>query len=674
MNIRRFFLTLFVGLIYILPATAFTVNFAWNIPGAAEIKADSFTSDVILGPDSDEATSFSYQLNKTGWMYLVAKDGYKIEAAEINGVPTSPSMYYGYIYVGKYITDNTNIKVTLAEIERTAEIDIDVVNGADYISLEFNNGYKVSLVNGENKVMYDPAMESSLTLSPYNGPTDFYSVTLNGKALSKRNQYSSAYDINTLTPGDKVVIRVFEGEEPVVKQCIVKVIFATGMEDCIYSIYNRSTSKFETLVDDELSVRSGNTLLFNFKDKDYDYKKFILNDKDVTSDFSNYSLPFVVEDDIILQIEGTGIVYPEVDFTALVMNPEGVIFYLGGYQKKPADLTGGEEIPESIMLGLPDSPEAVEMTTENTREFKISVSSRHPYVYVAPQDGWYIYTVKGYQDNELVQLSNVTTDTPTFYVVAYPFDGFRTVTFDVRGDTQLLLTGSSVKSNLWDNPEMDYSLTEGVQQIEFLPGYNLPLSLRSLETIENMGVYLDGVPLTEDDNNIYTFTPWYPKGTELQEVESKVTVICNGEPAQTSRVRLETEDDMEATVYYSAVRHELKTSGQTLLAGTEIIVKPEMADCTIKLNDEVVYGLGADDNFVGVLNDDGEFIFDAPFGQAVITVSKGCGFTGISSISGDASCAPAIIYTIDGRRLPVGEKVERGLYIIDGRKVVITSR
>lgn len=669
---RKSLLMLWLMSAIAVTAMAFPVNFKWNIAGAVDIMKDSNVSGEIIGPDSDDATSFSFDAENSVWVYVVAKDGYRVESATFNGETVRPFTINGRSYVGKFASVASKFDVTLVPIDRSSSLTIDVENGADYIKTEFNTGATVALSNGLNTIDFDPAIETDLSLTPTNGPTDFYSITLNGTELKKRNQWSSSYEVSPLTNGDRLVIRVFEGEEPVVKECTVSVVFETGMEDCITSIYNRSTSEWLELENNCLTVKSGLQLQFNFNTQDYNYTRFLLDGKNVTGEVSNGSLRFFVEEDTELFVGGTPKEYPNIDFTAYVTNPEGVLLYLGQYQQNETELTGGTAIDDPITLETTGSGEFV-MSPDDTMCFTVPVSSRRPFIYIAPKDGWYIYTVQGMEDEKMIELPYITTESLDFYVVALPFDGFRSMEVDIRGGAPIALSGSSAKSLQWSNPDVPYELTEGVQQVEFLPGYNLPLSLRSIGMVENMGVYLDGVPLNPDENNVYVFTPWYPADGEEQEVESTVTVICDGSPARTSRVRLQTEDDMEATAYYSAVGHELNADGQTLLSGTLVKVVPANKDCTITLNGNVVNGLDAGGSFLDGLTAEGVYLFDAPTGTATIVVSKGCGYTGVDSVlpSEDKTVE---VFTIDGRRISLPDDVRslpRGLYIIAGRKVII---
>lgn len=675
----RYAVATLIALCASLAAEAFKVDFNWNLPGAAEIKISSYLTGDVVGPASDADTSFSYECENSKWVYLVAKEGYKISSAEINGTPATPSVVNGMIYVGKFFTAPSAVNVTLTPVERESEITIDVENGAAWVDALFNDGYSVTLDNGVNTVKYDPDLEKSLSLTPCNGVSEFYSITLNGVALKKKYAWSTSYEVETLNPGDKVVIRVFEDKEPVLTECKVSVVLADGMTDCIRSIRDWTASEWLTLdADGCLTVNGGTDLQFNFNVEDYNITSLSLNGRDVTSDLNDNRLRFIVEEDTELKVEGAPKRFANVDYTAYVTNPEGVILYLGIYEENEADLSGGTVIEAPITLPATNMTGEVVMDVENTRSFSLPVSEKNPYIYVAPREGWYIYTVQGLTVEEegkepvLGDIATVTPESKDFYVVARRFEGMRTMAVNVIGDAAVRLSGSSAKSTLWNNPVIDYDIHEGEQQIEFLPGYNLPMTVRTLEQLDNFGAFLDGAMLTADDNNSYSFTPWYPEDGAEQNVESTLTVYATGTAAPMGRVKLELADEVEGTLLYSAVRHEANAKGQVLLAGTEVTVKPALADVTIKIDDVVVNGIGPDGKMVFGLDENNEYVFESKEGTTVVALSKGSGIVGVEGVDASAEDCGAI-YSIDGRRSRVDDPalLAPGLYIIAGKKVLV---
>lgn len=674
MKLFKYVTALAMTLVTMGSASAFPVKFQWNVPGSVEIMYGSYIDGEIVGPDSESATDCTYEAAQSGWMYLVAKEGYKIESAEIDGSAVNPSMYGGKIYVGKYVTSATEMKAELTPIQPDASIEVNVENGADWIQMMYNYGATVGLKNGDNVVKYDSSLVTSINFLPVNGVADFNKITLNGEPMVSINQWHNQYIVTSPKQGDKVVIRVFEDEEPVLYDCTVSITLPDGLEDCIYSIRNWTTNDWETPVDGKFVVKSDTDIQVNFIEGDYTYTKFILNGEDVTSTYKNGSLKFKVTEDTSLDVEGYPTHYDDVMFTAYVMNPEGVTLFCGQYMGNPADLSEGEEPAEDIVIPATDSMPEIIMPANDTRKYQIPVSSRRPYIYVNPKEGWYIDAVMGISEGEMSVISNITSDTPEFYVVARKLDAKYPVNFNVKGDAaNLRLTASILKSNLWGNPTNTFTLTEGEQEVEVIPDYDLPLSLRSTADVKNFGVFLDGAPLSADDNNTYTITPYYPVDDEALKAISTVTVQADGSVAATSRIKVEFQDDEKAEVSYSAVQHALNLGGTTLLAGTEIYIRPANIDITIVMNGEVINGLDGDDHFVNGLNEAGECIIAAPTGAVNIVISKGCGIVGIDQIA--AAPVRSGIYTIDGVKLDSyitdPANLPKGIYIINGKKVAI---
>lgn len=657
----------------ILSSFSFPVTFSWNLPGAVEIKRDSYQSEEIIGPADSSDTYFEYECDESCWLYLIAAEGYKIESCEINGGSASAGFYAGRMYAGKFMYSAGSFKVTLVPTDRCANFDIMVENGADYISAVFNDGYPINLKNGANKIAYDPEIEKSLTLKPYGGPSDFYSISLNGEPLKNQNEWASWYSIPDLSPDDKLNIRVFEGEEPPVKDCLIKVSFSEGIKDCLVSILNRSTSEWLTLESDQLTVRSGMTIQFNFNTDDYVIERIMLNDSDKTSELINSSsFRMTVEDDALLTIEGREREYPEVDYTLYIMNPEGVRLYRGGYHQNPLDPEAGDPISAPITLPPVGSTDEIFMTPDNTQAFNYSLRSKRTEIYIAPREGWYIYTVQGLSDNKMTELPYVTSETSVAYIVAQPFDKFSKATFNVVGDAHLLLTGSSLKTMQWDNPDLKYELNEGLNEIEFMPGYNLPLSLRTVSQVPNMGVFLDGAPVLPDENNVYSITPYSTSSIADNQPESEVTVVCSGKLAETGRVNIKIEGNLDVKAYYGKTERLFDKESMTLLEGTVVSIVPSVDKCTISINGKVVNGYNEEGELIEGLDASGAYVFDVIPGKIDINIMEGQ-YNNTLSVS-EVSEGEQSLWTIDGKRMNSDDQLSPGIYIKGKHKIMITPK
>ena len=657
-------------------ANAFTFTCRWNIPGAVEIKTDSYLSGPVVGPEDEEAVSFETDFSTANWTYAIAKEGYKITGATLNGSEINPVLRNGLMYVGKFLTSQSEMELTLAPIDRSSSFTVDVENGAEWIGTTLSNGEAVYLANGSNTVTYDPDLVSSCSFSPIRGVIDFYSISLNGEPLEKRYDWSSDIVVDPLHEGDIVAVRVFETEEPVVTDCTVTLLLPEGLDECVKSVLDWTYSEWLTFEDGKLTVKSDSDLGINFDTEDYLYDSFTMNGEDVTDLFRNGTLRLRIKEDCTVTVEGRAKVYDDIDFTAYVMNPEGVKFYRGWYQQNPLELNeGGEPISESITLPKLGSTVAVTMTPDNTCRFKLSLSEKRPYIYVAPQEGWYIYTVQSEVDGVMSEENILTGETTTFYVVAYPLGDTYDAKVNVIGDGPFVLQASEQRSKMWDNPDRVYDLEEGENIISFIPGYDLPLSVRSRGNNSYFSVFLDGAGVNPDDNGIYEVIPWYPADGGEADAESLITVNVGGSPLQTTRVRVETGSDISAELFYSAVRRPGILTGQVVLRGTEMILHPSSTDCKILIDGEVVNGYDDEGVMVKGLDEEGDCRFTAKGSSMTVEVFAGAA-AGVENPIASGHDA-VTVYSIDGQLLMENASPEslgnldKGIYIVNGKKTII---
>ena len=627
-----------------LSASAYKLTLEWNDPEAVTVKIGGLTS--ADEPLSAGQTSYIFEETAGKYVYVIAKPGYKITEISTPAGAVNPGFNASYgQFFSKYCTETTIsawgenpvVKVTTEKINRNQTFTVNVENGAAYISAQLTNfAYSFDLANGENKVNFDSSIDKTLSLAGKNGVTEFFSVTHNGNPVTKAYMWSTSYDIPTIQEGDVVNIRVFEDEEPAVEDVTLSLDFAEGLEGCLNNIRDWTASSFifpDDIVDGKITLTSGSDIQFNFKE-DFTFTSFSLNGTDLTSSYnsSNRSLRFKVTEDCTLRVEGSATAYNDVVFTAYVSHPEGVILYQGKYQENPADLSAGSTITEPITLDATlnsdgaVATDAVTMTAADTRMFQLPVSEKTPYIFVAPKEGWYIYTVQGKEDGTMTEIDNANLDagSTTFYVVARKLDNAAKMKVNVTGDARLRLSASTAKSQRWDNPSPSYTLAQGENTIEFEPGYHTPFTLRSLESITNFQVWFDGIGVTPDDNGAFSFTPY--TGADKQSV---VTVFADGKTVgRAVSVQIACEDGMEAEASLGAIGHPIATDNTIAkaLENTEVYIKPSSKSAYITLKTTsgttLLHGYGDDGSYVNGLNEAGECSFVASSTRNIVTV--GC--------------------------------------------------
>lgn len=629
-KLYSFTLLLMMALVCGFSASAYTLTYEWDEPGSVQIKTGSLPNPFVeLAPD---ATSYTFESTGMGYVYVFADGDYFLQSLTMPDGSTKAAMNnstYGR-YAGGFISttnmglwDGKTVKVNVAKINRTSEFNFDVVNGASCFTATFTgSGYVLDLKNGENKVMYDPAIDTDLQIAYINGsivgnPSPaLYSVTYNGTDVEKANYYER-WDIPSVEAGSNVTVRVFEGEEPVIVNCDLTLDIPADMEGCLTTIRDWTKSTWITAVDNKFTVTEGTDLQLNFNTEDFDVTDVLYNGTSLQDKFKNSgsSCRFTVTESGTLQIVGAPKAVEATVFTAYIMNPEGVSLEKGYLTEEYLDLADGTDVTEDIKIS------GATLTAALTKSYTFELTDKNPLIFVTPKEGYYITTVQYKEGNSFeTQTSAINKENTTFYVVAKKLSDKYTATFDVIGSKQLILTGSS-NSN-WGNPTSTFSLKNGKQEISFIPDYDLPLSLRAREGFDNFEVYVDGkVAGTSSDNeDTYILNLYYPASASAAQLHSTVTIYADGtSKGSTGTVTLKATGTT-AKMLYSTVRAEGGTSA-TLLYGTPVYIIPASKDDIIKVGNTVVNGTDDNGNTVNGLNEAGEYVMTVDAAMTTVTVT-----------------------------------------------------
>lgn len=622
-------LLLMMALVCGLSASAYTLTYEWEEPGSVKIQTGSMS-----GPYADipaDATSYVFEGTGMSYVYVYATDDYFLQSLTMpdGSTKTAYSSNNGR-YAGGFISsanleawDGKTVKVNLTKINRTSEFNFDVVNGASYFTATFTgSGYTLDLKNGENKVMYDPTIDTNLQIAYINGSITgnpspaLYSVTYDGTAVEKARYYER-WDIPAVDPGKTVEVRVFEGEEPVINYCDLTLDIPANMDGCIISIRDWTKSVFITPTDNKFTVTEDTDLALNFNTEDFDVTDVLYNGTSLKDKFqlSGARCRFTVTESGTLQIVGTPKAVDATVFTAYIQNPEGVVIEKGYMSEEYADLSNGTAVGEATKIS------GYTMPADETKSFTFEMTDKNPLLFISPKEGYYIVTVQ-YKEGESfeTQTSAINKENTTFYVIAKKLGETYTADFNVTGEGRLVLSGSSLSN--WDNPKHTYSLKDGSQQISFYPGYDLPLTLRAIGIAENFEVYVDGKVASKDSDNedAYVINPYYPASASDAQLHSTVTVYADGtSKGTTGTVTLKTTGTT-AKMLYSAVRANGGTSA-TLLYGTPVYIIPASKNDIIKVGNTVVNGTDADGNPVNGLNEDGEYVMTVNAAMTTVTVT-----------------------------------------------------
>lgn len=633
-------------------SAALTTTFEWDLPGSVMIKIEN-SSGSFLDLDADQ-TSFVYNTSATyGYIYIYAADGYTlINASTTDGSNTyTPNSWSTPPFISVYVGEGNGmngktIKVNCIKTERNDSFTVDVINGLDFLSATFASGLNLDLMQGENTYYFNPSIDGDLSVK-LDGVASAYLITLDEEPVAKSN-YGANYTVK-IRPGCHLVIQVFESEADIPKDCKLTFEYGENMDGCIFSIFNRTTNKLyepEDFVNNSLVFKGGNELIVNLISNDYSYTKFTLDGEDITDSFNSVKkyIVFTVPntETAILKIEGTAKEYVNIDFTGYISGAEGVNFSLT-YNGASIEIPEGEAITENITVG------SYTLTPENAKKYTIPVSEKVGKIFFSPKEGYYIaelYTLNGKSMEQHSGSASIFPDSDgtVFYMIVKKLDSAYSFDLTTNGSTYTgrLSSANQTIMGCWNNPEGLHMILEAsTKSVSFHPGYDVP-ALISVYGNDSMdpAVYLDGAPLTGVINSNsaakeFTFSPYYPTENSgvANGVKSDVQVYLSTSRPTMSGASIELEEGASAEFFYSAVRHPADPSGQSVISGTTMIVKPASKNMIVKYKGETV-----------TLNQNGEFVFEAT-GSArnnVVTVSIGAKYADMLVNPADGSTVKSL--------------------------------
>lgn len=680
-RLHAFFALLIMLLFISNRASALSTTVEWEIPGSVMLKVDSSSGPYI--DLSADQTSYIYTTSEAyGYIYIYAADGYSlIDAVTTDGSNRyTPNTWASSQYISVYVgqgngMDGKTVKVNCIKIERNDQFTFDVVNGIDFFQATFASGHVLNLAQGENVCDFNPQIDGDLTLK-LDGISSVYSFTNNGEPVEK--DYGPTYT-TTITPGCNLSLQVFESDADIPVDCRLTLVYAPGLESCLYSISNRTTNSIYVpgdLVDNSIIFKGGNEIRVNLID-DFSYTKFTLDGADITDNFNAYQnyVSFILPNaaTATLVIDGTPKEYSNIEFTGYISGAEGVEFSLT-YNGAAIEIPEGESITEDIEVG------SYTLTPDNAKKYVIPVSEKIGKIFFRPKAGYFIAELFSLVDDKMERhgaSSSIypASDGTEFYMVVKKFDEPYTFNLTTTGSayTARMSTENSSITNSWHNPEgLHISLSEGSSSVSFITNYDIPavISVYGNETMDP-AAYLDGAPLAPYVNSDsgakeFTFSPYFPTENDdiAEGVTSDVQVYLSKDRPSLSGASLIVEDGLLADFFYSPVRHAADPEGQTVISGTLMIVRPADKNAVVTFRDERVE-----------LDENGEFVFEAKGNPRnnVVTVSSEAGIEGVlTDKDGNVT-----IYTLDGRKLldnsPASllPRLPKGLYIINGKKTIL---
>lgn len=612
-------------------ASAFTFNLQWETAGSIGI---SYGGSSYYANPQDVSTVTEWGVTAGDysniWISVSPGAGYKLvkavnTATSDEVLPNSDGLIVfsdltneknGFNSFNQRYADQT-FNIIVEKVAQSEQYNVNVVNGLDYIQATHANGAIVSLEKGEHSYSFNSSVDGALTITPQGIPT-LYSVTLDGTTI--KQQSNKSYNV-PIANGSNLVIQAFENPaSDAPETCKLKFEYGTDMEGCIYTIRDWTANTFvqDNIVDNILAIQGYTDLQLNFVENDYTVKAVYLNGENITSELITSSfdksqkLRFIVPnlDAATIRIEGTAKVWGTVNFTGYISGAEGVDFS-NTYGGSAITMPEGQSFSNSFSVG------AYTLNSDNAQKYVFAISEKNPKMFFRPKAGYYIAefyvsaTNSPKEQNSGAASIIKDIDGTFFFMVVKELGTPYTFNITTTGSTwygKLTSADQSIISN-WDNPEgLKLNLSEGTKAVSFYPGYSIPAMVSvSGDDSKTPSAYLDGAPLTgtlNADSNAteFTFTPYYPtEGDGIAEgTKSDIQVYLSTAGPTMSGASLQLEEGATAQFFYSPVRHIADPAGQSVISGTQMIVKPSDPSMIVTYKNEQV-----------TLNENGEFIFQA---------------------------------------------------------------
>lgn len=683
-----------------------TSTFKWNEPGS--VKFYTSLANKLAGKTLDDnanATDYTFSGDE---VFVAPAEGYVITSMKAtdgsNNVAMRTGSYqekYGQVFnISWGSLEGKTYEIVTEKIERDGKININVVNGPEFVNAKFKEYWTpVALSKGNNEIAFSGKFEKTLVLQNVSGSSvkKFYEVKRNGNVVADGNQtpYYAYYELKNIAEGDNIEIRVFEeGKEPEIERCKITLQPVSGLEDCVKSVFDKTGGAFLTIADGAFEIEKGNEFQVNFNE-DFTFTSFTYAGKDVTNLYSadNRRIVLKAEGDATLSIAGAPTVYSTVDFTVYVKNPQGVRLRLGApYSLEEADLTGGTAIGNTIVTptqsftnisGITTIVPEGTMSPSDTRTFKVSVSEKSPRVFVSPLPGYYI---TGVWDGMLKNtIDYAEAPNLTFYVLAEPISRVGKATVKVDATDDVRLVPSPGLAQLWMNPGDSFGITKGVNNITFDPIYHTPFTFRIIPSnldfnVDNYELYLDGVRVTPDENGNFPVELGLPagyangfEGKDEDYVGSTLHAYAIDAKASCSSFVVTRQNELPLDVMYSDMRRTAEDYF-SIEEGTKVTLRPgkDIENYLLTLGDEIVYGVDeTTGETINRLSDDGEYSFTAPkSGTFAIRIQTDPHASSSVSVIGGEEHG-SVIYNLQGISVGIDfENLPAGVYIRGGKKII----
>lgn len=550
------------------------------------------------------------------YLYVKPAEGCYVESFTNSAGTPVGSIYYGEVSYSLASSDDGatfNVKTYVLEDRRTASCTIKV-DDPEKVTVKTSGTYQtLSLSEGDNTVKFIPDVENQLTIAPASFGGTIYHVDLNGAAIAAN------YDSYNVTVSNGDVVNIQANYPNVDYSVDINVNEdAAGVVTGV-TVDGTEATDWDS---DNFKAHAGSTVKISFNTTDYKIESVMMNGSSV-SYYSSYS--FVVKE--AAQVDITAHKYGTIPVYITVDNPANVIVATDYSYSNLITLNDGRQevqIPEGsygqyiYVKAAPDG--YLTSVTQNGTDMTSRTS-----IPVVKNDEIVIVTQSIVRDKEFVAYIDADPSSLGYFGLSRDINNTRT---DI---TSKLVASDYAVIPFWDNDNpfgISYynSGNSGYiylnDEIQGKDQTSVQLSLADGDVLK---MYFNGAP----KSNTVTFT-----------VESNDAGFA---APSVKYDKIKELSDLSATV--------------TALDGTLFEIVPE-SDIKVKVNGEAIDAT------------DGVYSFVVEDNTSVtITDAK---MSGVDSIVADDDVTVKGVYNLQGIRLDASaENLPAGLYIIDGKKVVV---
>lgn len=633
-----------------------SVTMQWDTPGALTVYKGRTLLDV---PANATTYNCEFDYDDFATLRIFASNGYELTSCKYtegsNAVDVKKSAG-GYYSIGVNELNGKTINITTSKIIPDSKLTLQIENGANKLSelmfVNTNTSY-TTFQDGTQVYDFKASSEQDVTIEAKLG-TSIYSVKLNGGTDRVQDSGNGRFfTIKNIADGDVLTIRVFE-TDPVDATKTVTLNYSEKAAGAVRNILNMTTLEILDFNTGSFQVDEGEVVKIIFDDE-FDVTSATVDGQNYYN-AESHAAQFTVTGDCTVNITASPKQYGVQTATLFLTEPNAFDIWAGTrINGERIQLGEGTVVNEEIKLFANEKDADYIVPAGTAYRYDIQFSSKYDCINYYVNEGFWLRTARG--ADARVDVINPISD-KVIYLIGEAIANDAAMTVFVAGEAG----HAQLRSGRLNGCDKRQMLDNGYQNIEFDSEYENPFTVAYLGVQKSFSAYLNGAVLTATDGNFADIT--------IADGDILKIFVDTAVPAK-KNVTVTVDDDMTAELYYDRTGHHQDLSvPHTNFVGSELcLVTDKTAEVSL---DGVI--LTADKQNLekqgSVKNDDGKtsYTFTITSDHALKVSKAG---TGVADINTETALSDTI-YDING--VPFGnsmDKLPKGIYIVNGKKVVI---